>query len=206
MYTLYTIPGSCSTGITVLLEKLGQPVNLVTRAEVPNYQDFVPTNQVPALKDGDLLITEGAAIALYLLEKHPNDMLPKDLAAKAEFLQWLMFNYATLHPAYAKVMAVKKTMEDGPLKPVLLQQLADKVSDSWAIVNARLANRRYMAGDAPSVVDYLVAIYTSWAGKFFPEVRITTGEHVERLAQEISALPEFVAAYAAENVEFKAAA
>ena len=102
MYTLYTIPGSCSSGITVLLEKLQLEYTPVKREDVPNYSDIVPTNQVPALKSPDgQIITEGAAIVLYLLEKHNSPMLPADLSRKAEFLRWLMFDYATLHPAYA---------------------------------------------------------------------------------------------------------
>lgn len=70
MYTLYTIPGSCSTGIHTLLNALNIPVKIINRDDVENYQEIVPTNQVPALKDGELLLTEGAAIAQYLMEKH----------------------------------------------------------------------------------------------------------------------------------------
>ena len=93
MYTLYTIPGSCSSGITVLLEKLQLEYTAVKREDVPNYSDLVPTNQVPALNlpDGQV-ITEGAAIVLYLLEKHNSPMLPTDLSQKAEFLRWLLID------------------------------------------------------------------------------------------------------------------
>ena len=71
MYTLYTIPGSCSTGITVLLERLELDYQLLKLDEVKGYSSIVPTKQVPALKtkEGQIL-TEGGAIALYLLEKH----------------------------------------------------------------------------------------------------------------------------------------
>ena len=69
MYTLYSIPGTCSTGITVLLTRLGLDFEVIKRDDVPNYSDIAPTNQVPALKDGDQIITEGSAIVLYLLEK-----------------------------------------------------------------------------------------------------------------------------------------
>ncbi len=49
MYTVYTIPGSCSSGIVVLLEKLQVEYTAVKREDVPNYSEIVPTNQVPAL-------------------------------------------------------------------------------------------------------------------------------------------------------------
>ena len=70
MYKLYSLAGSCSTGITILLEKLGVDYEVIQRNDIENYSDIVATNQVPALVDNDIVIAEGAAIALYLLEKH----------------------------------------------------------------------------------------------------------------------------------------
>ncbi len=205
MYTLYTIPGTCSTGITALLEKLNVEYKTVTRDETPNYSEIVPTNQVPALVTDGQVITEGAAIALYLLEKHENDMLPKDLSKKGEFLQWLMFNYATLHPAYSKILTVGKCMESSEEKTKLKQKLADNLSGTWQIIDKQLATNKYMMGDEPSVMDYLLTIYTSWE-HYMPDVKITLGANVRRLVQDVTALPEFQAAYQSENTEFRAAA
>ena len=206
MYKLYSIAGTCSTGITVMLEKMGVDFEVIQRDDVPNYSEIVPTNQVPALDDNGLIITEGAAIALYLLEKEGHAMLPEDMAAKGEFLRFLMFNYATLHPAYSKLFGAKRMIEDSEQKQKFMQDLADKLSDTWAIYDKRLANRKYaVAGDSPTVIDYLLAVYSSWNNRF-PEVKITLGSNVERLVKEIADLPEFKAAYARENTEFKAAA
>lgn len=206
MYTLYSIPGSCSTGITVLLEKLGVDYTLMRREDVTNYTSIVPTGQVPALEDEGLVVAEGAAIVLYLLEKHGSDMLPSDLREKATFLQWLMFDYATLHPSYSKILTVKKTMPEGVAKTELLTELAAKTSQTWAILNERLAERKYIVGDTPTIIDYLATIYTSW-GSMLPEgIKINHGENVERLVKDISSLPEFKAAYEKENTGFKMAA
>lgn len=207
MYTVYTIPGSCSSGIVILLEKLQVEYTAVKREDVPNYTDFVPTNQVPALKTPDgQIITEGAAIALYLLEKHNSDMLPVDLSQKAEFFRWLMFDYATLHPAYGKMFAIQYRVEmDETEKANVLQQLAISVSELWAILDRELEKKKYIAGDQPTIVDYLATIYSSW-GNNFPDIKITLGKNVERLIDEVSALPEFQAGYRNENAAFKKAA
>ena len=75
------------------------------------------------------IITEGAAIVLYLLERHNSSMLPADLSEKAEFLRWLMFDYATLHPAYGKMFAIQyKTKMDENERISVLLQLAGSVS------------------------------------------------------------------------------
>ena len=198
MYTLYTIPGSCSSGITVLLEKLQLEYTPIKRDDVPNYSDIVPTNQVPALKTPDgQIITEGAAIALYLLEKHNSPMLPADLPRKAEFLRWLMFDYATLHPAYGRMFAVQYKTKINALK-----QLSANVSSLWAILDKELEKKKFITGDQPTIVDYLATIYSSW-GKNFKDIKITLGKNVERLIEQVSALPEFQAGFRKENIEFK---
>jgi glutathione S-transferase len=203
MYTLYTIPGSCSSGITVLLEKMQLEYTPVKRDDVPNYSDIVPTNQVPALKlpDGQI-ITEGAAIVLYLLEKHNSPMLPSDLNRKADFLRWLMFDYATLHPAYGKMFTIQyKTQMEENEKNSVLKQMAAHVSSLWAILDKELEKNKFITGDQPTIVDYLATIYSSW-GKNFPDINITLGKNVERLIGQVSMLPEFQAGYRRENIEF----
>lgn len=203
MYTVYTIPGSCSSGIVVLLEKLQLEYEAVKREDVVNYSEIVPTNQVPALKTPDgQIITEGAAIALYLLEKHKSPMLPTDLAKKAEFLRWLMFDYSTLHPAYGRMFAIqyKIKMADEAKKDAL-QLLATNVSGLWAILDNELENKKFITGDQPTVVDYLAVVYSSW-GKGFKDIEITFGKNVERLIAQVSALPEFQAGYKREQIEF----
>ncbi len=209
MYTLYTLPGSCSTGIAVLMTKLGVTFESVKRDDVPNYTDIVPTNQVPAIKTPEgRVITEGAAIALYLLEKHGQDLLPSDVEERSEFYQWLNFDYSTLHPAYSKLftMAMKLELEVGDeVKADLVQQLGNKISDVWAILDKRLADQKFILGDKPSHVDYMAAIYSSW-NKNFPDTTITLGKNVKRFVADVEVLPEFQAGYAADEAEFKKAA
>ena len=207
MYTLYSIPGTCSTGITILLEKLAVDFKTVAREDVPNYTEIVPTNAVPALKtENGQIITEGAAIVLYLLEKHNNDMLPADLSEKAEFLKWLMFDYATLHVAYSKLftIAMKVKMDEAEQANVM-QQLGDQTSTLWEIVDKRLSDKTFIMGDQATIVDYLMAIYSSW-GNYFPNVKISLGQNVERFIADVQVLPEFKAGFQTEQIQFKAAA
>lgn len=203
MYTLYTIPGSCSSGITVLLEKLQVPYTPVKREDVENYAELVPTNQVPALRTPEgQIVTEGAAIVLYLLEKHEAPMLPGDLERKAEFLRWLMFDYATMHPAYGRMFAIRfRVRMDENERTGVLKQLAGQVSSLWAILDKELERKRFITGDEPTIVDYLAAVYASW-GKNFPDAGIVLGNHVKRLIDEVSVLPEFRAGYKKENLEY----
>jgi glutathione S-transferase len=204
MYTLYTLPGSCSTGIVVLLEKLGIPYQLIKRNDVPDYQKMVPTNQVPALKTEEgRILTEGAAIALYLLEKHDNDMLPTDIETRSEFYQWLNFDYSTLHPAYGRMFAIAfKIKLSDEIKEEALQQLADTVSNLWEILDKRLETRKFILGDKPTHVDYMATVYSSWNARF-ANTKIEMGKNIKRFIADVASLPEFKTAYEKEQIGFK---
>lgn len=197
MYTLYTIPGTCSTGIHTLLNQLNVPFNIALRDQVDNYSALVPTNQVPALKTEQTLLTEGSAIALHLLREHGD----KTLTENPEFVQWLMFNYATLHPAYSKLFALKGIMDEGQTKQAGMQALADNVANLWKIVDGHLADREFMFGNTATLIDYLITVYVSW-GNVFPELAIPVGSNVLALAERIKALPEFQKAYASEGAQY----
>lgn len=199
MYTLYSIAGTCSTGITILLEKLNVEYEIIQRNDVENYSDLVPTGQVPALKNGDLLITEGAAIALYLLEKHDEKFKVLPLEQKALFYKALMFNYATLHPAYSKVITVTRMLKNDPEH--LGQRLADKISSLWAIIDNQLAKNSYVFGSNPTVIDYLLLIYSTWAKRLFPDLSVELGDNVQNLILKIAELPEVKTAFAKENIK-----
>lgn len=198
MFRLYTIPGSCSTGIHVLLNRLGVPAEITLRDELNDYRELVPTNQVPALQTPQGILTEGAAIVLYLLRQQGQESLASD----EEFLRWLMFNYATLHPAYSKLFGVNANMPEGEAKTELLQRFADRVGELWAILDRHLESRSFIVGDEATVLDYLVAIYVRW-GNLFPQTRIPVGERVLDLVNRVSALPEFEAAFAREGATYR---
>jgi len=201
MYKLYSTPGTCSTGITILLKQLGQDVEIINPSDIDDYTSISPTNQVPVLDDNGLIITEGAAIALYLLEKNGSYLLPTDLDKKGEFLRWLMFDYATLHPSYSKLFTINRIMDSGADKEVLLSNLADMVSANWNILDKRLEGREYVFGDSVTIIDYLLCVYTGW-NQFFPQLSIKLGGNVQRLVDKVSELPEFKSAFILENNEF----
>lgn len=197
MYTLYSMSGTCSSAIHTLLVSQNIPVNIVFHKDVDDYHEINPTGQVPALKTPDGILTEGAAISLYLIEKH-NIAVDCELT---KFNQLLMFNYATLHPAYSKMFTVHFAMEPSTEKDKLMQVLASKTAELWKIVDKRLAENEFMAGHQVSLLDYLITIYASW-GSTFPYVSIPLGNNVLRVAKHVSSLPSFKTVIKRENMQF----
>src|SRR5689334_19873186 len=81
-----------------VLQELDIPFDAVvvdlTKGEqrTPDFLKLNPAGQVPVLVDGDLVLTESVAIALYLAEKYPHKhLLPTDPMQKAEVYKWLLF-------------------------------------------------------------------------------------------------------------------
>lgn len=204
MYTLYYNPGVCSLAIHALLIELNQEVKLMRPSEVENYAEINPTGAVPVLVDGDLVIREGAAIALHLLEKHPSAFLPSEGAARTNAIQWLMIANATVHPAYSKMFFANRAIEDEKVKLDTLKKGAAAVEKIWADIDKHLENNAYVCGDQPTMADFMLTIYANW-GQFFP-VEIAIGDNVKRMFRNIIARPSYKAALEAEQVEYKAAA
>jgi glutathione S-transferase len=94
----YTHPMSRGRIVRWMLEEVGQPY----RAEILGYADSMkapaylainPMGKVPALKHGDTVVTEGAAICAYLADAFPQANLAPAVssALRGPYYRWLFF-------------------------------------------------------------------------------------------------------------------
>jgi glutathione S-transferase len=215
MYTLYGMTGSCSMAVHVLLNELGQPVEMRdvrVPAGQPRPAEFLkvnPRGNVPVLVDGEIVMREGGAIMSYVLDKHNSPMLPKEGAGRARALEWLMFANATMHPAYSRVFFINATAKDAAVKEALLDAAIANINKLWADVDSELAKSPFICGDEVSAADILLSVIANWGfsdahGGFASRIRF--GSNVKRMLQAISARPAYQQALAAEKVEYRAAA
>ena len=107
MLKFYHAPWSRSSGILWLLEELAAPYEIVPvdiRGNVPeSYRDIQPNKKVPAVDVDGTIVTERAAICLYLGERFPEAGLapaPGD-ASRAAFLSALVYADSVFDPAVA---------------------------------------------------------------------------------------------------------
>ena len=101
MIKLFHAKGSRSVRIIWLFEELGLDYELVVLERGKPNPDFVeasPFAKLPAIKDGDLLLSESVAIVQYTLMKYGEGRLQpeKDSNEYAYFLHWLNFGESTL--------------------------------------------------------------------------------------------------------------
>ena len=95
MYTLYYLPGACSLATQVVLHELNQAVDIVDIQQLSDFSDINPVATVPVLIDGESTLREGAAILLYLLNKHPSHMLPTSGTDREQAIENILFANAT---------------------------------------------------------------------------------------------------------------
>src|SRR5438270_10664767 len=105
--TLYHAAASRSSIVRWMLEEIGEPydIHLLSLSKGENraadYLAVNPMGKVPALKHGDAVITEAAAICTYLADEFPRAKLnvPIGTAYRGVYLKWLFFGPSCIEPA-----------------------------------------------------------------------------------------------------------
>src|ERR1700722_811673 len=102
--TLYHSRASRAFAAYWMLEELGVPFKVklvdITKGEQkhPDYLKLNPAGKVPTLTDGEVVVSENPAIAIYLADRYGYGALaPKiDEAARGAYLKWMGFSTAVV--------------------------------------------------------------------------------------------------------------
>jgi glutathione S-transferase len=208
MYTLYGTPGTCSLALHVVLNEIGcqfQWKNVSAESAPEARESFLklnPLGAVPVLQDGALTLTEGAAILLYLCEKHNSPLLPKEEAARAKALEWLMFANATVHPAYGRGFFLKKMCSNNESCKPLIEATVERINTLWGLVEKQLEKTPYCAGQTLTCADILLTVIANWS-RNIPGT-IVFSPQTKALFQKVCTLPCFTKALAQEEVSYSA--
>jgi len=210
MYQLYYSSGACSMAAHVVLNSVDAAFTLhkvdlaAGQQKAPDFLKLNSRGQVPVLVDDGFTLREGAAILVYLCEKHQSAWLPREGQARAAALEWLMFGNATLHPAYSRVFALARHNIDQTAKNALFEIYIDGINALWQDVEARLERAAFLAGDDMTIGDILLAVIANW-GATFPKP-VVIGPRTKQLLKKVIALPPYQKALAVEQVAYQAAA
>ncbi len=111
MINLYWSPRTRAARALWMLEELGQPFE-VTRIDIqdekpkanPGFLMASPMGKVPAIVDGGVLLSESAAICMYLADRYPDAGLAPavDHTLRGRYLYWMTFTPGVLEPAMAE--------------------------------------------------------------------------------------------------------
>ena len=187
--TLYHIAPSRSSIAHWMLEEVSEPYDIhllsMKRGEnrEPAYLAVNPMGKVPALKHGDVVITESAAICLYLADAFPRAGLTVPIGdpRRGPFLKWLFFSPSCLEPAMMD--RAYKRAEEAP-RGALGYGDFDTTMD---VVAKAVERGPYLLGDQFTAADVVIGSTLRW-GRLFdlvpdrPEFAAYTARLAERPA------------------------
>ncbi len=163
--TFYTHPMSRGRVARWMLEETGLPYDTVlldygTTMKAPEYCAINPMGKVPALKHGDTVITEQAAICMYLADLAPDKQLapPVGSPERGSYYRWISF-MAPLE----QLMAAKANGSALP-KPEMAGFGTEQ--DLLDTLETALKDREHLAGNTFTAADLLVAAYVGWYLQF----------------------------------------
>ena len=194
--TLYTNPNSRGRIIRWLLEECGADYEVIPVSYGENgtksadYLTVNPMGKLPAVKYGDTVITETAALVAFLSELFPEkNLIPASgTAERGEFYRWLMFS---LHAEYA--MADK--WFDIPESPERKDRIGyGSFDDAITTLTGFLRGKEYALGNHFTALDLYLSSLIS-LGIYRAQVLPADGELAAYMKQHVTR-PAFAKAQA----------
>lgn len=165
--TLFHSPHTRSSSVLTLLEELGAPYELrvlnmkAGEQRQPAYLAVNPLGKVPAILDGDTLVTEQAAIFIHLADRFPQAGLAPALddPHRGAYLRWLVYYAACYEPAL-----VDRWQKRAPVAPMDCPY--GDFDSMLGVIEAQLAQGPYLLGDTLSAADVLWGVALGWGLAF----------------------------------------
>jgi glutathione S-transferase len=183
--TLYHAAPSRSSVAHWMLEEIGEPYDLklikLSEGEnlKPEYLAINPMGKVPALKHGDSVITEVAAICTYLADEFPQNKLA--IAAgtprRGVYLKWLFFGPGCLEPAIIDRAAPRKE----PARRAMLGY--GDFDTTMDVIAKSVAKGPWLMGEQFTAADVVIGSNIRWSMifKLIPERKEFT-DYAARIA------------------------
>ena len=169
----------------------------------PAFLAINPNGKVPAILDGDVTVFDSNAILLYLAEK-TGRFLPDDTPAlRGELLSWLMFVATGIGPFSGQAVHFRNFAPE-PV-PYARNRYSFEAERHYRVLDSRLEQRRYMLGDAYTIVDMAVWGWVRILPFMLGDGAWESFPHLKRFFDEINARPAAIRASAyKDKYTFKA--
>ncbi len=171
MYRLYGRPGSGSVVVEAILEAAGAPyeVELVERSQNGQVPEKIarinPLGQVPTLRlPGGEIMTESAAMTLYLAEKYPQiDLAPPPASAeRAAYLRWMVYLAANIYMTDLRAYYPDRYTSDQNGGKCVKSAALTRMAREWEVYAEALGEKPYILGDKMCVADIYAAMLATW--------------------------------------------
>ncbi len=178
MIKLYGVPRSRSLRVSWALEELGLDwqYHFIDFAKGDSRSDAFlavnPCGKVPALVENDLVITESAAIVLYLAEKYGDGSLLPQTGSDASALhhQWVSFIISELEQPLWTIGKHKFALPEALRQLGMFEVAKWEFDKAAAIAEKWLPDSEFLLGDNLSAADILLGHTLLWATRFEQDI------------------------------------
>ena len=176
--TLYGAAASGSVAVEATLTLLGLPYRLIegaTWAEASARERVAPANamrQIPTLLlEGGEVMTESAAILIYLADLHPEARLAPAASdpLRGPFLRWMLYVSSSIYSLHWIKPDVKRIGAPESARDAVVDAVHERIAFCWANMDAQLMPGRWLLGDELTVLDLYVAVisrFGPWRERF----------------------------------------
>ena len=166
---LFTAPTPDGYKISIALEELGLAYEVRTldlgggEQKRSDFLKLNPNGKVPCLVDDGFSIMESGAILLWLAEK-VGQLLPTEPQARSQAVQWLMLQVGGLGPMMGQANMFGHYWPEK--LPAVQARYLGEVKRLFGILDARLADREWLAGDysIADIAHFCWARTAGWTG------------------------------------------
>ncbi|MFG6175850.1 HTH domain-containing protein [Halomonas sp. THAF12] len=163
----YTNPLSRGGIVHWMLEELGisyrrEVLDYGAPMKAPDYLAINPMGKVPAIRHGDVVVTEAAAICAYLADAFPEAGLAPAPDRRGAYYRWLFFAAGPLETTLSLSSLLG-------VHPSPTQEMQLGCGNSEAVIETlagAVRDRRFIAGDAFSAADVYVGSHIGWGMAF----------------------------------------
>jgi glutathione S-transferase len=204
---LYEFAPTRSIRVRWVLQELGvefEAISINMRAgehRTPDFLTINPTGKLPVLIDGEHIITESVAIALYLGEKYPeSNLVPTDLLLRAQLYRWLLFTATELEQPLWRIARHTFIYPEQLRLPAEIPLARQDFNSMAVVLENHLLDRQFVVGEQVTVADFVLAYTLDWANEVqllatFP----TLVDYMERMYKRPKASGRIAAALASLN-------
>ena len=167
---LYGTPPTRSIRVIWLLNELDLECEIVPvdlRGGEHRTAEFLalnPAGKVPVLVDGEVVLTESVAIALYLAEKCPEKgLIPEGLEERAQMYRWIFFLVNEIEQPLWRMARHSSIYPEEQRLPADIKRAARECKQMAAVLEEHMQGREFMVGDQLTVADLMGAYTLDWA-------------------------------------------
>lgn len=132
----------------------------------PTFLAINPTGKLPALVDGEHIITESVAIVLYLAEKYPeHHFIPTDLHLRAQLYRWLLFAATELEQPLWRIARNTSLYPEASRLPADIPLARRDFTTMAAVLENHMSGRQFVVGKQVTIADFVLAYTLDWANE-----------------------------------------